>query len=54
MDSMLAAEYRTWIFMAFGIDVPFLSLLGESITLKEMRELVKRAALSAGRFIIDG
>ena len=31
MDSMLAAEYRIWVFMAFEVDAPFLSLLGDTI-----------------------
>lgn len=52
MDSMLAAEFRTWFFMAFTVDVPFLLLLGESITPQALGELVKRDMLAAGRFVI--
>ncbi|CAG8973482.1 hypothetical protein HYALB_00011077 [Hymenoscyphus albidus] len=40
MDSMLAAEFRTWFFQAFKVDVPFLTLLAESTTLSALGELV--------------
>lgn len=52
MDSMLAAEFRTWFFMAFTVDIPFLLLLGETITPQALGELVKRDMLTAGRFVI--
>lgn len=29
VDSMLAAEFRTWSFQSFHVNIPFLSLLGE-------------------------
>ena len=54
MDSMLAAEYRTWFFMAFGVDVPFLLLLGDAVTPRALGELVKEDMIKAGRFTIDG
>ncbi|KAK4992377.1 Type I Iterative PKS [Elasticomyces elasticus] len=40
MDSMLAAELRTWFYQAFKVDVPFLTLLAETTTLKTLGELV--------------
>ena len=40
MYSMVAAEYRTWLFMALEVDVPVLSLLGETITPKRLEKLV--------------
>ncbi|KAG9698620.1 ketoacyl-synt-domain-containing protein, partial [Aureobasidium melanogenum] len=40
MDSMLAAEFRTWFYQAFKVDIPFLTLLAETTTLKTLGELV--------------
>ncbi|KAL2867458.1 type I polyketide synthase [Aspergillus lucknowensis] len=40
MDSMLAAEFRTWFYQAFKVDVPFLTLLAETTTLNALGELV--------------
>lgn len=40
MDSMLAAEFRTWFYQAFKVDVPFLTLLSEATTLTTLGELV--------------
>lgn len=40
MDSMLAAEFRTWFYQAFKVDIPFLTLLAESTTLNTLGELV--------------
>lgn len=53
MDSMLAAEYRTWFFMAFGVDVPFLLLLGDAVTPNALGGLVMTDMLAWGRFTID-
>ena len=53
MDSMLAAEFRTWFFMAFTVDIPFLLLLGDSITPAGLGELTKRDMLKAGRFVVS-
>lgn len=53
MDSMLAAEYRTWFFMAFMVDVPFLFLLGDVATPRALAEMVMKDMLAAGRFEID-
>ena len=48
MDSMLAAEFRTSIFRAFDVDVPFPMLLADETKVSELRDfildgLVKRA-----------
>ena len=40
MDSMLAAEFRTWFYQAFKVDVPFLTLLNETTTIKSLGETV--------------
>lgn len=33
VDSMIASEFRTWIWTAFKVDVPFLNLLGQDTAL---------------------
>lgn len=52
MDSMLAAEFRTWFWMAFEVDVPFLLILGDTVTPNALGELVMKDMLAAGRFVI--
>lgn len=47
MDSMLAAEFRTWFYQAFRVDVPFLTLLSEQVTLGSLGELVEKDVLEA-------
>ena len=54
MDSMLGAEYRTWFFMAFAVDIPFLYLLGDAVTPRALADMVLRDMLAAGRFAVDG
>ncbi|RYP08079.1 hypothetical protein DL764_002119 [Monosporascus ibericus] len=34
MDSMVGAEFRSWFYKSFGVDVPFLELLSRSTTLE--------------------
>ncbi|KAI9781322.1 MAG: Type I Iterative PKS [Peltula sp. TS41687] len=51
MDSMLAAEFRTWFFMAFSVDIPFLLLLGD-VTPQILGEMTKKDMMAAGRFTI--
>ncbi|RAL07202.1 uncharacterized protein BO97DRAFT_429501 [Aspergillus homomorphus CBS 101889] len=41
MDSMLAAEFRTWSYQTHKTDIPFLSILNEATTLKGLAEVVK-------------
>jgi NADP-dependent 3-hydroxy acid dehydrogenase YdfG len=40
MDSMLAAEFRTWFYQAFKVDAPFLTLLSDETTLNSLGNLV--------------
>jgi NADPH:quinone reductase-like Zn-dependent oxidoreductase/NAD(P)-dependent dehydrogenase (short-subunit alcohol dehydrogenase family) len=40
VDSMLAAEFRTWIFQAFKVDVPYLTLLSVAATLDMLAEMI--------------
>ncbi|RYO93374.1 hypothetical protein DL762_001073 [Monosporascus cannonballus] len=47
MDSMVGAEFRSWFYRSFGVNVPFLELLGRSTTLDSLagrvvREIEKR------------
>lgn len=37
---MLAAEFRTWFYQAFKVNVPFLTLLSEETTLNSLGNLV--------------
>lgn len=41
MDSMLAAEFRSWLYRTFKTDVPFLELLSESVTLSSLVDLIE-------------
>ncbi|KAM0335103.1 hypothetical protein ACHAQA_000138 [Verticillium albo-atrum] len=38
IDSMLAAEFRTWFYQELQVDIPFLELLGKTVTLKSLSE----------------
>ena len=40
MDSMLAAELRTYIFQAFGVDVPFQTLMGKRMDISSVAEVI--------------
>lgn len=40
MDSMIAAEFRTWFFQTFHIDIPFLTLLNKTSTVLSLSEAV--------------
>jgi hypothetical protein len=40
VDSMLAAEFPAWIFQAFKVDVPYLTLLSPAATLMMLSEMV--------------
>lgn len=40
VDSMLAAEFRAWIFQAFKVDVPYLTLLSPAATLTMLAEMI--------------
>ncbi|KAJ8122037.1 hypothetical protein ONZ43_g1666 [Nemania bipapillata] len=41
LDSMLAAEFRTWFWSTFRIDIPFLDILGSKNSLKSLACLVQ-------------
>ena len=40
MDSMIGAEFRTWFYQAFKVDIPFLELLSKSVTVGSLAETV--------------
>ncbi|KAI2468602.1 polyketide synthase [Annulohypoxylon bovei var. microspora] len=40
MDSMIAAEFRSWFFKVFQIDLPFLKLLSKDVTLASLNNRV--------------
>lgn len=40
MDSMIAAEFRTWFFQSFHVDIPFLTLLSKTSTLLSLSEAI--------------
>lgn len=40
MDSMIAAEFRTWFFQTFKVDIPYLTLLNKTTTLLSLGEAV--------------
>ena len=50
MDSMLAAEFRTWFHMAFNVDIPFLLIMSDSVNLRALAELVKSDMEKAKRW----
>lgn len=40
IDSMIAAEFRTWFFQTFHVDIPFLTLLNKTSTVLSLSEAV--------------
>lgn len=40
VDSMIAAEFRTWIWTTFRVDIPFLDLLSKQKTLSMLSEII--------------
>ena len=42
MDSMIAAEYRTWFWSTFKVDIPFLEILSSTNGLKTLAGLVEQ------------
>jgi hypothetical protein len=40
MDSMIAAEFRTWFYEAFQVDVPFLDIMGASSSIQSLAQSV--------------
>ena len=49
MDSMIAAEFRTWFFQSFGIDIPFLTLLNKTSTVRSLGEAVVADVAGSGK-----
>ncbi|KAK9782215.1 putative polyketide synthase [Seiridium cardinale] len=47
VDSMLAAEFRAWIFQAFKTDIPYLTLLSPAATLTMLSDLVTQKSTEA-------
>ncbi|KAI4237003.1 MAG: hypothetical protein LQ349_002190 [Xanthoria aureola] len=42
MDSMIAAEYRTWFWTVFKVDIPFLDILSSTNNLQTLADTVER------------
>ncbi len=40
MDSMIAAEFRTWFFTTFKVDISFLELLSKTVTISSLSDTV--------------
>ncbi|KAI1346694.1 hypothetical protein F5Y01DRAFT_264504 [Xylaria sp. FL0043] len=40
LDSMIGAEFRTWLFKEFSLDYPFQKLLASTLTFKELSDAV--------------
>ncbi|KAF3933903.1 hypothetical protein ABW19_dt0204636 [Dactylella cylindrospora] len=40
MDSMIAAEFRSWFYQAFKVDIPFLELLSKTTTVESLSKVV--------------
>jgi len=40
MDSMIAAEFRSWFHQAFKVDIPFLELLSKTTTVDTLSKVV--------------
>lgn len=47
LDSMLASELRTWIYWAFRVDISFLLLLSNSMTLRKIGEKIVQESPAA-------
>ena len=39
MDSMIAAEFRTWFYQAMTVDISMLTLLGKTSSLEDLRDM---------------
>ncbi|KAI1130710.1 polyketide synthase-like protein [Nemania abortiva] len=47
LDSMLAAEFRTWFWATFRIDIPFLDILGSKNSLQSLAHRVQAHIMSS-------
>ncbi|KAK6514428.1 hypothetical protein TWF506_008821 [Arthrobotrys conoides] len=48
MDSMIAAEFRSWFYQTFKVDIPFLELLSKATTVEMLGAVVTRNVQSRG------
>lgn len=46
MDSMIASEFRTWIFRVFEVDIPFLEIMSKTATVASLATTVTEAVCS--------
>ncbi|KAI1821188.1 polyketide synthase [Xylaria intraflava] len=47
VDSMIASEFRTWFWTAFGVEVPFLDILGQGKSLIALSDFVTDQLVSS-------
>ena len=47
IDSILAARFRTWFYQTFKIDIAFLMLMSDTVTLRRLTGLVKKGVKKA-------
>ena len=45
MDSMIAAEFRTWFWGAFKVDIPFLDILSSTNCLQDLTDMVEKGLI---------
>ncbi|KAI4167378.1 MAG: hypothetical protein LQ343_007255 [Gyalolechia ehrenbergii] len=48
MESMIAAEYRTWFWMVFKVDIPFLDILSPTNHLQTLADMVEEELSAKG------
>ncbi|KAJ5672571.1 polyketide synthase [Penicillium longicatenatum] len=46
MDSMIASEFRAWIFRVFQVDIPFLEFLSKTVTVSSLSTSITQALSS--------
>lgn len=46
MDSMIAAEYRTWLWTVFKVDIPFLDILSSTNHLQTLTDMVEKGLVA--------
>ncbi|KAI1174368.1 putative polyketide synthase [Nemania sp. FL0916] len=54
VDSMIAAEFRTWLWNTFEVDVPFLDLLGAQMNLSTVTKVVSTKLANNGAPVANG
>ncbi|KAL8735750.1 MAG: hypothetical protein Q9166_000613 [cf. Caloplaca sp. 2 TL-2023] len=48
IDSMIAAEYRTWFWTVFKVDIPFLDILSSTNHLQTLADMVEKELVAKG------